>query len=207
VASNAFGRDPGRRESPFDSSRRDETRAEQGQSQPPWAGGQQSAHNSATESPAAGRVLSVIGPSLVFNGKLSADEDLLILGTVEGSIEHTAANLTIGAHGEVRADIVAQKVIIQGAVEGDVHASDTVVVEASARVHGNLFAPRIGLKDGAKFKGAIDMSGDDRENAARAGRKHGKAESRSSSGRHSGEGEELDGGTVDQLLEPPPDNV
>jgi cytoskeletal protein CcmA (bactofilin family) len=48
-------------------------------------------------------------------------------------------------------------VIIQGAVHGDVRASDAIVVEASARVRGNLFAPRIALKEGAKFQGAVDM--------------------------------------------------
>jgi cytoskeletal protein CcmA (bactofilin family) len=42
-------------------------------------------------------------------------------------------------------------------VNGDVRASETITVEASARVQGNLFAPRIGLKEGARFKGAIDM--------------------------------------------------
>jgi cytoskeletal protein CcmA (bactofilin family) len=104
-----------------------------------------------------GNALSVIGQSLAFKGKLSAQEDLLIQGRVEGSIHHDGTNLTIGAHGEVKADIVARKVIIQGAVRGDVRASDAIVLEASARVHGNLFAPRIALKDGAKFQGAIDM--------------------------------------------------
>src|SRR5262249_45338725 len=128
--------------------------------------------DSPTESPAMGHTLSVLGPSLVFKGKLVAEEDLLIQGRVEGSISHNAANLTIGTHGEVKADIVAQKVIIQGAVQGDVRASDTIVVEASARVQGNLFAPRIGLKEGAKFKGVIDMDAAD-DATQRPGRKGG----------------------------------
>jgi cytoskeletal protein CcmA (bactofilin family) len=104
-----------------------------------------------------GQVLSVVGPSLMFKGHLVAEEDLLIQGRIEGSIDHSGANLTIGIHGEVQADIVARKVLIQGAVNGDVRASETITVEASARVQGNLFAPRIGLKEGARFQGAIEI--------------------------------------------------
>lgn len=103
------------------------------------------------------RTLSVIGQTLVFKGDLSAEEDLLIQGRVFGTIMHNAQNLTIGAHGNVEADIVAQHVIIQGNVRGEVRASESITVEASARVEGNLYAPRIGLKEGAKFKGSIDM--------------------------------------------------
>lgn len=100
---------------------------------------------------------SVLGPSLVFRGELSAEEDLLIQGRVEGSIKHRATNLTIGAHGDVRADIVARRVIVQGKVVGDIRASESVIVEPSANVRGDIFAPRVGLREGAQFKGQIDM--------------------------------------------------
>jgi cytoskeletal protein CcmA (bactofilin family) len=107
--------------------------------------------------------ISVVGQTLVFKGDLSASEDLLIQGRIEGSITHDADNLTVGAHGDVRADIVARRVIIQGKVEGDVRASESVAVEASAQVEGNLRAPSVGLKEGAKFKGGIDMDDGGRE--------------------------------------------
>ena len=41
---------------------------------------------------------SILGPTLYFKGDLSADEDLLIQGRVEGSITHTQ-RLTVGAQG------------------------------------------------------------------------------------------------------------
>jgi cytoskeletal protein CcmA (bactofilin family) len=144
MAGNASGSEPVRRGSSFEMSARVEPRAEATPQAAPM------------QSPAQQR-LSVIGPSLVFKGNLTAEEDLLVQGRVEGSIEHNATTLTIGVHGAVKGNILANKVIIQGEVQGDVRASDAVIVEASARVHGNLFAPRVGLKDGAKFKGTIDM--------------------------------------------------
>lgn len=105
------------------------------------------------------RQLSVLGPTLVFKGELSAAEDLLIQGVVEGSIQHNERNLTIGPKGRVKADTRARNIIVQGEVTGDMVASESVVVEASAKVRGNIFAPRVGLKEGAQFKGSIDMDG------------------------------------------------
>ena len=103
------------------------------------------------------RQLSVLGPTLVFNGTLSAAEDLLIQGRVEGSIEHNERNLTIGPKGLVKADTRARNIIVQGEVHGDMIATESVVVEASAKVRGNIYAPRVGLREGAQFKGSIDM--------------------------------------------------
>jgi cytoskeletal protein CcmA (bactofilin family) len=158
MASNAVGREPSRRDVLLQDSERDPPRADGAWSQPPEASDSEKASRSPASSPiTAGQVLSVIGPSLAFKGHLVADEDLLIQGHIEGSIDHSGANLTIGIHGEVQGNIVARKVLIQGAVNGDVRASETIAVEASARMQGNLFAPRIGLKDGARFKGAIEM--------------------------------------------------
>ena len=158
MASSAPGRDPSPRQTVFLDSQRDAPRADEARGQSSEVFRTEEARTPPTESPvSSGQVLSVIGPSLVFRGHLVADEDLLIQGRIEGSIDHSGANLTIGMHGEVHADIVAGKVLVQGAVEGDVRASDVISVEASARVQGNLCAPRIGLKEGARFKGAIEM--------------------------------------------------
>lgn len=99
---------------------------------------------------------SVLGPTLRFKGELSADEDLLIQGQVEGSIDHSQS-LTIGTDGGVKGDIRARIVIIDGTVEGDIHGLESVSVRETARVRGNIFAPRVGLADGAKFTGRIDM--------------------------------------------------
>jgi cytoskeletal protein CcmA (bactofilin family) len=98
----------------------------------------------------------VLGPTLRFKGELSADEDLLIQGQVEGSIDHSQS-LTIGTDGGVKGDIRARIVIIDGTVEGDIHGLESVSVRETARVRGNIFAPRVGLADGAKFTGRIDM--------------------------------------------------
>jgi cytoskeletal protein CcmA (bactofilin family) len=100
--------------------------------------------------------VSVLGPTLVFKGELSAEEDLMLRGRVEGSIRHTAS-LRIGEEGSVKGNIKAKYITVEGRVEGDLHASGSVTVKASAHVKGNIFAPTVSLIEGAHFKGSIDM--------------------------------------------------
>jgi len=99
---------------------------------------------------------SVLGPSLRFRGELSAQEDLIIQGSVEGSITHTQS-LTVGTDGSMKGDIRARVIVIDGKVEGDLYATESVSIRATAKVKGNLFAPRVGITEGAFFQGQIEM--------------------------------------------------
>ena len=99
---------------------------------------------------------SVLGPSLRFRGELSAQEDLIIQGSVEGSITHTQS-LTVGTDGSMKGDIRARVILIDGKVEGDLYATESVTIRATAKVKGNVFAPRVGITEGAFFQGQIEM--------------------------------------------------
>jgi cytoskeletal protein CcmA (bactofilin family) len=112
----------------------------------------------AAAAPAPERKIAVLGPTLRFKGELSAEEDFILQGRIEGSINHTQS-VTIGTDGSVVGNIYARVVVIDGSVEGDLHGVESVVVHETGRVSGNIFAPRVGLVDGAVFNGRIDMSG------------------------------------------------
>ncbi len=99
---------------------------------------------------------SVLGPTLRFRGELSAQEDLIVQGSVEGSITHTQS-LTIGTDGSMQGDIRARVIVIDGKVEGDLYATESVSIRATAKVKGNVFAPRVAITEGAFFQGQIDM--------------------------------------------------
>jgi len=107
--------------------------------------------------PIRSKNVSVIGPTLVFKGELSADEDLVIEGRIEGTIAHHKKNLTVGKQGRVNADIHASSVIIEGRLVGDIHSEGVVSLANGADVRGNIFCGRIVMEDGARFKGKIDM--------------------------------------------------
>ncbi|MCZ6717190.1 MAG: polymer-forming cytoskeletal protein, partial [Gammaproteobacteria bacterium] len=72
--------------------------------------------------PVQSKNVSVIGPTMVFKGELSADEDLIIEGQIEGTIAHHEKHLTVGKQGRVKADIHASSVIVLGQLVGDIHS-------------------------------------------------------------------------------------
>jgi len=101
--------------------------------------------------------VSVFGSTLVFRGELSADEEILIEGTVEGTIAHHKKNVVVGKQGRVKALIHANSVTIEGRVDGDIHGDVFVRLAESAEVSGNIFCSRITMEDGARFNGTMHM--------------------------------------------------
>jgi cytoskeletal protein CcmA (bactofilin family) len=109
-----------------------------------------------TRAPEPAPRASVLGPTLRFRGELSAQEDLIVQGSVEGSITHTQ-NLGIGPDGSMKGDIRARVIVIDGKVDGDLYATEFVHIRATAKVKGNVFAPRVAIQDGAFFQGQVEM--------------------------------------------------
>ncbi|HSN72366.1 MAG TPA: polymer-forming cytoskeletal protein [Steroidobacteraceae bacterium] len=99
---------------------------------------------------------SVLGRTLRFKGDLTADEDLVIQGSIEGSIKHTQS-LTIGVDGSMIGDIHARTIVVEGTVEGDLYGTESVTVRATGRVRGSIFAPTVSLAEGSAFNGRIEM--------------------------------------------------
>ena len=100
--------------------------------------------------------IPVLGKTLLFRGELTAEEDVILQGRVEGSIRH-ASNLIIGTDGSVLGDVYARHLTVEGLVEGDLHCSEAAIVRETAQVRGNIFAPRVGIMEGATFNGRVEM--------------------------------------------------
>ena len=129
---------------------------------------------------------ATIGSSIVIRGDLEGKEDLVIEGKVEGTIKLAEHNLTIGENGDINADVHARTITVKGNLQGDLHGADKVIIKQSGIVHGNVFAPRVHIEDGARYRGSIDMESgrkdEARDNVVEAtGIKSGKS-AKSSSG-------------------------
>ncbi|HSZ60703.1 MAG TPA: polymer-forming cytoskeletal protein [Terriglobales bacterium] len=98
-----------------------------------------------------------IGKSVVIKGELSGSEDLYVDGNVEGKIELRGNSLTIGPNGNVKADISAKSVVIQGKLDGNVSASERVDLRKSAVMTGDVTTQRIAIEEGAFLKGKVDV--------------------------------------------------
>ena len=56
----------------------------------------------------------MIGPGIRIKGDVTGEEDLVIKGTVEGTIDLGANEVTISESGKVKANIKAKVVVISG---------------------------------------------------------------------------------------------
>lgn len=100
---------------------------------------------------------TILGPSVTLRGELTGDEDLLIEGQFEGSIHLRDHCLTVGAQGQVKADIEVSRAVIQGAITGNITARERIEIHKTGKVMGDLVAPGIAIEDGAYFKGSIEI--------------------------------------------------
>ena len=66
--------------------------------------------------------------------------------------------LVIGEHAVVRATVRTATLLVRGEVVGNVTASEQVVLEASARVTGDVEAPVIVMEKGAVLDGHLRMT-------------------------------------------------
>jgi cytoskeletal protein CcmA (bactofilin family) len=111
---------------------------------------------------------ATIGRSITIRGEVTGDEDLLIQGRVDGSVDLKQHAVTVGPDGEVKASIAARVVTVEGHVEGNLSADEQVILRSSASVQGDITAPRVVLEDGARFRGGVDMGEPDRAKRASA---------------------------------------
>jgi cytoskeletal protein CcmA (bactofilin family) len=97
-----------------------------------------------------------IGGSILVKGDVVSTEDLVIDGQVQGTIELGNHSLTIGPGASVVADLVAKSVTISGTVKGNVMGNAMVELKSTARVEGDISAPKFAMVDGATLVGKVD---------------------------------------------------
>jgi len=102
------------------------------------------------------RKASWIGESILVKGDVVSTGDLVIDGQVQGTIELGNHSLTIGNGASVVADLVANTVSISGKVKGNVIGATKVELKSTAKVEGDISAPKFVMEDGAALSGKVD---------------------------------------------------
>lgn len=103
------------------------------------------------------RETAVIGASIQIDGHLRGQEDLIIEGEVNGTVNLASHTLTIGNQATIKANVFAHTVYVDGTMDGDMYGAEQVLIRKTARMKGNITSPRVSLEDGASFKGSIEM--------------------------------------------------
>ena len=99
---------------------------------------------------------TVIASPSKIEGRISGSGEIIVDGSVNGTIDATGT-VRVGEKGRIEAAVHGKVVSVAGTVEGDITADDKIELEISARVDGNITAPRILIKDGANFRGQVNM--------------------------------------------------
>ncbi|MCS6799229.1 MAG: polymer-forming cytoskeletal protein [Myxococcota bacterium] len=94
------------------------------------------------------------GVSLV--GDVSGEEDLVVLGNIEGEVQ-LGGQLLVETGGSVRGNVRARVVTIRGTLVGDATATESFRVEEGGSMVGDVHAPRVRVARGARFRGHVHM--------------------------------------------------
>jgi cytoskeletal protein CcmA (bactofilin family) len=100
---------------------------------------------------------SIIGKSIFIKGNIFSDEEVFIEGKIEGKL-NIKNRVVVGKSGLVNADIEAHEIIVKGTVNGNVNGSNKVEIVPEGVLNGNILSKGVVLREGAIFKGSIDMT-------------------------------------------------
>ncbi len=110
--------------------------------------------------------VTVIGRTTRVRGRVTGDGDVEVQGFVEGEIS-VGGDVTVDAHGIVGAGVRGRRLLVRGAVKGDLLGEESILLEQGARVVGDLRAPRVAIAPGAMVRGYV-QTGDADAGGARA---------------------------------------
>jgi cytoskeletal protein CcmA (bactofilin family) len=104
------------------------------------------------------RIDTLIGRSARVNGDIEFTGGLHIDGSVAGNVRALAekdSSLSVSEHGTVEGSVEAPQVVLNGRVNGDIAASERLVLGAKARVQGNIYYGVIEMALGAEISGKL----------------------------------------------------
>jgi len=114
-----------------------------------------------------GRLSGFVGHGTTLTGETNFQMMLRVDGHLTGTIMSDGGTLIVGTNGQVDANIAVAVATINGAVNGDIIASERIQLGRTARVMGNISTPKLMVEDGAVFEGGCTMM-KARENQERA---------------------------------------
>lgn len=109
-------------------------------------------------SPISGRIDTLIAKSARVHGDIEFSGGLHLDGEIIGNVRAVLgenATLWVSEQGRIEGTVEVPSVVLNGTVQGDVHASDRVVIGAEARIAGNVHYATIEMALGAEVNGKL----------------------------------------------------
>lgn len=107
-------------------------------------------------------VETVVGPSVNVEGDFSSEGNIVVKGTVSGSV-NTSKLLTVEDGAKIFANVKAGNAHISGSVKGNVKVVDRLDLSSTAQVLGDIVCKVLAVESGALIQGKVSMKGLDIE--------------------------------------------
>lgn len=104
----------------------------------------------------AGKIETIIGPSVRVEGDFKGEGDLVIEGMLIGNLQ-TKNNLKIGQNAIVEAEVRANNAFVSGKVKGNISVKGKIEITATAVILGDIKAQVISIESGALVQGKLNM--------------------------------------------------
>ena len=99
---------------------------------------------------------TVIGADSYFKGELEFDKTAKIIGRFDGEISGKG-ELQVTQSAALKANVRSSVATVDGSVEGDITAKDSVKLNANGKVKGNITATKMQMAEGASFFGMCQV--------------------------------------------------
>lgn len=98
---------------------------------------------------------TVISAGQRIDGLVQASEDVVVEGTISGSVD-SDHSLIIEESGILDGDAAVRVLVVRGVVVGNIRATDDVVIAATGQVQGDITARRMELQAGGRISGNVE---------------------------------------------------
>jgi cytoskeletal protein CcmA (bactofilin family) len=102
--------------------------------------------------------VAVLGRSTHVRGRITGSGSIEISGRVDGDVDLTG-DVVIETSGLIGANVSGRRVVVRGAVKGDLIGAESITLEDGAKVVGDVRAPRIAISQGALLRGFVQTAG------------------------------------------------
>jgi len=109
--------------------------------------------------------MTIVGSDSHFKGELVFEKQARINGRFDGKITGKG-ELQVSQNAQCKADLELSAAQIDGTVEGNVQARDTVRLNGSGTVKGDITAAKMVMSEGASFFGMCAVGADAQKQAA-----------------------------------------
>ena len=103
---------------------------------------------------------TIIGSSIKVKGNFQGQGNIIVEGTLEGSLK-TDASIYIGEQAKIVANTESKDAIVNGEVRGNIKAKNYLAIGGTAKIFGDLQYGEISIEKGAIINGQLLMLSDD----------------------------------------------